>query len=389
MNAVIDATHTGARKVDLSKGKINTDVSAQWWKRPDDERFLDLPSLHEHVAGRRDRYTETTIGTELLKFAAHDFNDLTVGVDGQEVGFTNWSMNQICRQLGVPMPLLQRLPAKLAAINLQTLAMMDRSDSKFLIEASPTDGRAEMRAVTSPTYGRIFDADVVEQVIRVAANGPWKVPGTMRFGSGIYDPTVPVSKSTTTLFASDRDVFVFLCDDLNPIEVGKDRNGDPDLMFRGFMARNSETGAAKFQLDTMYLRAICENRILWGVEEHQTFSIVHRSGAPTRFAEQVMPALELYTSADPMKLVNGVREAKATVVAKDDDDQLKFLTDMGFSQAAAAGIVKSATTVEGRPPETVWDMAQGITSFAQTAPFGDARLEYEVKAGKLLDKVAG
>ena len=61
-------------------------------------------------------------------------------------------------------------------------------------------------------------------------DAPWlPVPGIG------HDPEIPVSTNTTTLFASDRDVFVFLVDDRNPIEVGKLANGEPDLMFRGFM----------------------------------------------------------------------------------------------------------------------------------------------------------
>jgi hypothetical protein len=66
----------------------------------------------------------------------------------------------------------------------------------------------------------------------------------MDWGTGRYNLNVPVSKETTTLFASDRDCAVFLCDDLTPIEVGKLDSGDPDLMFRGLFVRNSEVGPA-------------------------------------------------------------------------------------------------------------------------------------------------
>jgi len=31
-------------------------------------------------------------------------------------------------------------------------------------------------------------------------------------------------------------VFLFLCDDLNPIEAGRLPSGEPDLYFRGFCA---------------------------------------------------------------------------------------------------------------------------------------------------------
>ncbi len=52
-----------------------------------------------------------------------------------------------------------------------------------------------------------------------------------------------ITKDTTTLYASDRDVFLFLVDDLNPIEAGRLPDGSPDFYFRGFYCWNSEVGA--------------------------------------------------------------------------------------------------------------------------------------------------
>jgi len=83
-------------------------------------------------------------------------------------------------------------------------------------------------------------------VQRIAGNGTgdtrWKVPGVLDWSTGIYNPRVDISKDTTTLYASDRDVFLFLVDDLNPIEAGRLRDGSPDLYFRGFYCWNSEVG---------------------------------------------------------------------------------------------------------------------------------------------------
>jgi hypothetical protein len=58
-------------------------------------------------------------------------------------------------------------------------------------------------------------------VQRIAGDGVgdsrWKVPGVLDWPTGIYNPNVGVTEETTTLYASDRDVFLFLVDDLNPI----------------------------------------------------------------------------------------------------------------------------------------------------------------------------
>src|SRR6202045_2594559 len=76
----------------------------------------------------------------------------------------------------------------------------------------------ELRAVTGPDYGRIFDHELVAAVQRIAGNGTgdtrWKIPGVLDWSTGIYNPCVDVTKNTTTLYASDRDVFLFLVDEL-------------------------------------------------------------------------------------------------------------------------------------------------------------------------------
>ncbi|NMN59887.1 hypothetical protein FHT36_003802 [Xanthobacter sp. SG618] len=45
------------------------------------------------------------------------------------------------------------------------------------------DGRVELRAVTGPDYGRIYDHELVDAVRRIAGNGTgdtlWKVPGVL------------------------------------------------------------------------------------------------------------------------------------------------------------------------------------------------------------------
>ncbi len=81
---------------------------------------------------------------------------------------------------------------------------------------------------------------------RIAGNGTgdtrWKVPGVLDWSTGIYNPRVDITKDTTTLYASDRDVFLLLVDDMNPIEAGRLPDGSPDLYFRGFYCWNSEVG---------------------------------------------------------------------------------------------------------------------------------------------------
>lgn len=132
---------------------------------------------------------------------------------------------------GAPAAYLRQLPAPLAAINLQYGLNSQRAEQVKTLEIQ--NGRLELRAVTGPDYGRNFDDELVEAVQKIAGNCTgdtrWKVPGVLDWSTGIYNPNADISKDTTTLYASDRDVFLFLVDDLNPIEAGKLSNGDPDF----------------------------------------------------------------------------------------------------------------------------------------------------------------
>ncbi len=199
---------------------------------------------------------------------------------------------------------------------------------------------------------------------------------------GIYNPSVDVTKENTTLYASDRDVFMFLVDDLNPIEIEPD-----DPMFRGFYVWNSEVGSKTFGIATMYLRAVCCNRILWGVEQFQEIVLRHTAGAPARFYEEAGPALEGFAAGDPAKVVRGVKKAKRAKAAKTAEEQIEFLLSLNFSAKAAAEIVSISEVEEGHPPRSVWDMAQGITAFARSIPNQDRRIDTEKVAKKLLDTV--
>jgi len=229
-------------------------------------------------------------------------------------------------------------------------------------------------------------------VQRIAGNGTgdtrWKVPGVLDWSTGVYNPRVDVTQDTTTLYASDRDVFLFLVDDLNPIEAGCLPDGSPDLYFRGFYCWNSEVGAKTLGMASFYLRAVCQNRNLWGVEDFEEISIRHSKYAANRFAHEAAPALTRFADSSPMPFVNGIRQARERIVARTDEDRSDFLRKRGFGKAETAKIIETVLAEEGRSPESVFDFVQGITAVARGKSHQDARLDYEGRAKKLLDQAA-
>jgi hypothetical protein len=378
-------------KVDASRGQRIGRVSSEWFNRPDDERYLSLTDLNNAVRQRSARSKTRIVETEAIRVEASRDNPerLTLMLPDAPapVAPTHWSFGQLASLVGAPATYLRQLPAALAGINLQYGLSTHRAEQVKTLEIE--NGRLELRAVTGPDYGRIFDHELVDAVQKIAGNGTgdtrWKVPGILDWSTSIYNPNVDISKDTTTLYASDRDIFVFLVDDLNPIEAGRLPNGEPDLYFRGFYAWNSEVGSKTLGIASFYLRAVCQNRNLWGVEDFQEITIRHSKYAASRFALEAEPALIQFAESSPMPFINGIKAARERIVAHDDDDRTTFLRKRGFSKGETGKIIDAVLADEGHPPASVFDFVQGITRVARDKQHQDDRLDMEGKAKKLLD----
>lgn len=393
---ILDAARgrSGGYKVDVTRGDNVSRVSSEWFSRPDDERYLSLSDLFGAVRGRAERSRTRTLESAAIRVEASrdDVERLALMLPGSDrpVSPTHWSFGQLASLVGAPAAYLRQLPAPLAGINLQYGLTSHRAEQVKTLEAE--DGRVELRAVTGPDYGRIFDHELVSAVQRIAGNGTgdtrWKVPGVLDWSTGIYNPHVDVTRDTTTLYASDRDIFLFLVDDQNPIEAGKLPDGSPDLFFRGFYCWNSEVGAKTLGIASFYLRAVCQNRNLWGVEDFQEISIRHSKYAASRFAHEAAPALSRFADSSPMPFINGIKTARERIVARSDEERADFLRKRGFSKADTTRIMNTVLAEEGHPPASIFDFVQGITAVARRKTNQDARLDLEGRAKKLFDRAS-
>ena len=378
-------------KVDASRGQNVDRVNAEWAKRADDERFLDLDSLYRHTKLAADESHADTFAPVDFGIQVQD-EQLRIALGDVAVAPTHHSFGRLCNMAKVPASYLRQpdVPPALAAACLRNGLVRGDQD---VVQAYIRDGSlSHLRALTSPSYGRIYDHEVVAAVQKVAGNGTgdtrWKVPGVLDWGTMTYHTEQTITKQNTTLYASDRDVFLFLVDDRNPIEVGTLRDGSPDMMFRGFYVWNSEVGERTFGVATMYLRAVCMNRNLWGVEDFNEVTIRHTAGAPDRFVESVLPALEAYAEGNTTKVVQGVKAAKLLTVASDDDERIDFLGRFDIGRNVARDMIAVAELEEERKPESAWDMAQAVTAYSRRIVHQDDRTTMEKVSGKILDLAA-
>lgn len=214
----------------VSGGNI-TAASREWATRPDDERFLSLDDLAASVGQRKQESWTAIPLCKDLRVQPTDTGDLEMQVFDPTNGAvrmltpTNYSFSQLSQYAGAPARYMRTLPAELAAINLQWGFEHNTPREQALVLAQ-TNGESHLRAMTSPSYGRIWDIDVVKGVQKANEDGRWVVP------AATY--TAKNAKRATTLYASDRDVFIFLVDPKNPVEV------KGESLYRGFITWKSE-----------------------------------------------------------------------------------------------------------------------------------------------------
>jgi len=350
---------------------IDTRVSKEWASRPDDERYLSLQDLHAAVRTRTDNSRSAVVNTAAIKAYGTEENELVVSTDLGPKFLTNWSFGQISQLAGAPSGYLKRLPAPLAAANLNHgLAEPVRNSALILV-----NGNEKLRALTSEKYGRIWDHEVVEAVQRVTEGSSWQIPASS------YATTNP--KRATTLYASDRDVFLFLVDPEHPIEIP----GEPEPLFRGFYCWNSEVGAQVFGLATFLYQRVCDNRIIWGVAHRAEIRIRHSAGAPARFLSEGRQALIEYTDESAQPIVDRIKRAQAAKLGDNEDEVRDFLRKRGLTLAQADSAL-DLTKQEGKDPLNAWAVTEGITAAARSVAHTDARLQVEKIAGGILESVS-
>lgn len=363
-----------------------TQASNEWMSRPADQRFLSLPDMLDHARRVKTNSSAKVLPNRVLQAAPIEGSArglAVVGPNGHPVIPSHWAFGQLAQRANAPAGYLRDLPAPLAAdcIN-YGLQRRDVEELGVLLTRGD-DGPARLAAVTGPNYGRIWNETIIAALMRRfgdGVTGDFRVPG--EFGKALRE----VTKENTTLYASDRDMFVFLADEQHRIEVPNRRNGETGTMARGFFVWNSEVGAQTLGIATFLFDYVCMNRIVWGADQYREIRIRHTSGAPWRWIEDVAPALENYAHSSTASITAAIADARAKKF--DDAEQVeKFLTKR-FTRAQAKAIAATQLAEEDRPIETLWDCVTATTAYAKGLQYQDARVSVEREAGKILDLAA-
>lgn len=360
---------------------ILMEASRQWSSRPADQRFTSLDELVDFTRRQREMSKGTVVPSRTLSAAPisddKDRRSLVIlGPDGTPAAPTHWAFGQLANQVGAPAGYLRSLPSDIAADALNYgIFRRPVEDTGILVRQN---GGLELAAVTGPRYGRVWNADIAAALrarFGDGVTGDFTVPG--EFGVGLER----VTKGNTTIYASDRDMFVFLADEKNRIEVPNRRHGQPGTLARGFFVWNSEVGSKTLGIATFLFDYVCMNRIVWGAEGYEEIKIMHFSSASTRWVEELAPAIEAYANKSTSGITRAIEDARKARISGDKLDE--FLRAR-FTRGQAEGIKAAHLADEDRPIESLWDVTVGATAYARGVKYQDDRVDLERTAGKIM-----
>jgi hypothetical protein len=374
-----------------------TQASHEWANRPADERFATLEDLYLHTLTAATNATTADALMGQLEVVP-DGKDLKLVTPNGVLGFNNWSFSQFSNKTGTSAGSVTDLPVQLAADTLNYRIKRNEALETQLYFDSQTK---IARAVTSQSYGRILNHEVVRAVIELP--GKWVVPparpakigqpGTRLateadvlansshpgMGIKVGDAIAPAG-----LYGSDRDVFAFLIDPETRINDGTEGG-----LSRGFFVRNSEVGNASFELITFNYRFVCGNHICWGVEDVEIVKIKHVGDkARERAFDKMRTALKAYNESSADAMTSMIKRARDMELGGTYEDVLDLV--FGQKKLLAKNKVKAAydkasefADIDGSP-RSVWGFAQGLTRISQDSAYTDERTALDRAAGKIL-----
>lgn len=352
-------------------------ASHQWANRPSDQRFTSLVDLNDYCQTERARSRGKTVSSRSLRAVPVEGDPKglqVVGPNGNQVELTHWSFGQLATRANAPAAYLRDIPSPLSAdcINYGLQYSRQAENLGVLLYQN---GSSVLRAVTGPNYGRIWNATITQALVDRFGDG---VTGDFRV-PGEFGKAVQVTKDNTTLYASDRDMFVFLADENHRIEVPGRRDGKTGSLARGFFVWNSEVGSATFGISTFLFDYVCCNRIVWGARNVQELKVRHTAKAPDRWIEEVMPAIEEYAYSSTRGVTDLIRQAQTKRI-----ENVEAFLNQRFTRGQTSAIMAAHMADEQRPIETLWDATTGVTAYARGIEYQDDRVDLEKEGGKIL-----
>lgn len=352
----------------------------EWATRPADERYQSVEALHAAALTRQSHSHELRTPTNRLSVVDVD-EDLALRV-GEEppATLTHWSFHQLAGLVGAPPGYLRSLPADIARAALNHgLTRRGGTDREVLI-TDRADGTSA-QAITSCRYARVHHAPLIARVLDLMATRPgWRLP--LGYANGVFGAT----RVPSGAYLGDRDVFLFLVDESRAIEDPTDRSGQG--LFRGFILRNSDVGAAALTLDLFLYRVVCGNHLIWGFRHVANFRRRHVGHDVDEAWATSLPDVLAALDSDTQHDVNVIRHAQRLQLGATPEEVIKgaraYVPELEQGHAQAAYALAEQHEFN---PRSLWGFVQGLTRLSQQTRWQDARLALDRAAARFFQVV--
>jgi hypothetical protein len=372
-------------------------AAREYASRPADERYGSVADLVKAAVVDKEQSVERTYNLKDLRAVPYgqfeNGEPATVAIEGPRgaATMTHWAFGQLCRQLGAPSNYLRELPPALTAecLNHGLVSSIPGTATTMLVQAN--GGTPRIRAATSDSYGRVWDADfygAVDQTI-LQRDKAWTTPPTW-------------SGESAGAYRGDRDSFVIVVNGGSIVIDPSLRNGTPDSrtydrgdgrdaagMYRGLLLRNSEVGAASVDIQRILFRYICGNHMLWGAVIDRNFRRRHVGVNTLRDTmREVLRIAREWTGASASRDEAIIRLLISHEIAATKEGVVDELRALGATEEQAKAAYAACEVKENCSPRSYWGAVQGLTRNSQEASYQNDRYQLDQLAAKVLARGA-
>jgi hypothetical protein len=342
-------------------------AAREYATRPADERFESVSAL----------VTDASHDKQLSVERAYNLKDLRVVPDGDSLRlaspkgvaqFTHWSFGQACRMVGAPAAYLRELPPAIAADCLNHGLRDSAPGTTANLLVKQNGGEPIVRACTSDSYGRCWDADLYGSVAHMLTDKDpsWGLPPV--WGGGVAGA-----------YRGDRDSFLIVTNGGSIVtDPSIGRGGDDAAMYRGLLIRNSEVGASSVVIETILFRYICGNHMLWGALHNSQFKRRHVGSHVTRdVVREIGRIAYQWAQASPARDTAIIRTLIDREIAHTKEAVIDELRKMGATKEQAESAYLRCERTEDCSPRSFWGASQGLTRLSQDSHYQDDRYELD------------
>lgn len=354
---------------------ILTTAMKQWATRPADQRFQTLEEVYAKVLASKQASEEVAdVAISEMRALADGDNVMLVGKKNIPAMLTNWSFGQLCQMAEAPAGFLRELSPTLASnvINARMAEKYNGTDKKANV-LFEKNGQFGVRGLTSEKYTRIWNADIVERLMRLQQANP------------IWQPAPKAFDGSRGLYASEQDMFLFLVDNDRRIFETAPGGG----LSRGFFVENSEVGAGGFKITVFFYEGICGNHRVLGAQGIREFNYKHIGKADERAFTALGGMLTEYAESSAHQIEAQIGGSKMKEIAATKEEVVDAVYAMKVPGVTKELCEKSYDLAEQRVdwygnPRSFWGFTGGMTEIARDFPNAGERTKIDRAAGKIL-----